>query len=164
MSLPGIQTHLKVPGSSRQLPSFWHGCDSHSLTFVSQRGPLKPCVQLHTKLPGVLTQMPLCSQGEPCSHSSMSSEQSEPLYPVAQEHVNDPFIGLVSQMASAWHGFEVHASSKWHKSPVFPGVQSQRKLPTPSMHVAPLKHAALAQSSIFSLQSGPVQPFTQMHE
>lgn len=159
-----MQTHLKVPGSSKQLPSFWHGCDSHSFTFVSHLGPENPCEQLQTNDPGVFTQIPLCSHGDPCSHSSMSSEQSAPLYPVAHEHVNDPFIGLVSQMASAWHGFDVHASSRWHKSPVLPGVQSHRKLPTPSIHVAPLKHAAFAQSSIFSLQSGPVQPFTQMHE
>jgi len=35
----------------------------------------------------------------PCSHSSMSSEQSSPLYPVAQEQVKDPLMGLVSQIA-----------------------------------------------------------------
>lgn len=63
--LPGMQTQRNVPGSSRQLPSFWHGCDSHSLTLVSHRGPVKPWVQLQANEPGVLTQMPLCSHGEP---------------------------------------------------------------------------------------------------
>jgi len=76
---PGMQTQRKVPGSSKQEPSFWHGCDSHSFTFVSQRGPVKPCVQLQANEPGVLTQMPSCSHGDPCSHSSMSSLQSTPL-------------------------------------------------------------------------------------
>lgn len=60
-----MQTHLKVPGSSKQEPSFWHGWDSHSLTLVSHLGPVKPCVQLHAKLPGVFTHMPSCSHGEP---------------------------------------------------------------------------------------------------
>lgn len=124
-NIPGIQTQRNVPGSSKQLPSFWHGWLSHSLTFVSQRGPVKPCVQLQTNEPGVLTQTPLCSHGDPCSHSSMSTEQSIPLKPVAHEHVNEPLIGLVSHMASEWHGFDVHASSKWHNKPVFPGVQRQ---------------------------------------
>ena len=32
------------------------------------------------------------------------------------------------------------------------------------MQVAPLKHAALVQSSIFSLQSSPVHPLTQIQE
>lgn len=32
------------------------------------------------------------------------------------------------------------------------------------MQVAPLKHAASTQSSIFTLQSAPVQPLTQMQE
>jgi hypothetical protein len=27
-------------------------------------------------------------------------------------------MGLVSQIASAWHGLDVQASSKWHSSPV----------------------------------------------
>ena len=76
---PGMQTQRKVPGSSRQEPSFWHGWDSHAFTFVSQRGHVKPCVQLHANEPGVLTQMPSCSHGDPCSHSSMSSLQSTPL-------------------------------------------------------------------------------------
>lgn len=94
----------------------------------------------------------------------MSSEQSMPLYPVAHEHVNEPLIGLVSQIASEWQGFEVQASSKWHNNPVFPGVHRHEKLPTASIQVAPLKHAASTQSSILTLQSGPVQPFTQIHE
>jgi hypothetical protein len=76
--------------------------------------------------------------------------------------VNDPFIGLVSQMASAWHGFDVHLSSKWHSKPVLPGVHWQLKLPIPSMQVAPFKHAAPTQSSMFSVQLSPVHPFTQM--
>lgn len=65
IDVPGMQTQRKVPGSSRQLPWFWHGCDSHSFTFVSQRGPVKPCEQLQANEPGVFTQMPLCSHGEP---------------------------------------------------------------------------------------------------
>jgi hypothetical protein len=93
----------------------------------------------------------------------MSSEQLGPLYPCAHEQVKDPSMGLVSHMASAWQGFEVQASSKWHNNPVFPGVQRQLKLPTPSIQVAPLKHAASTQSSMFSLQSSPVHPLTQMH-
>lgn len=63
--LPGMQTHLNVPGSSRHDPSFLHGCDSHSFTFVSHLGPVNPCVQLQAKLPGVFTHMPSCSHGEP---------------------------------------------------------------------------------------------------
>lgn len=60
-----MQTHRNVPGSSKQEPSFWHGWDSHSFTFVSQRGPVNPWVQLQAKLPGVLTHIPSCSHGEP---------------------------------------------------------------------------------------------------
>lgn len=65
MFSPGIQTQRKVPGSSRQEPSLAHGCDSHSLMFVSHRGPVKPCVQLQAKEPGVFTQIPSCSHGDP---------------------------------------------------------------------------------------------------
>lgn len=164
LHLPGMHTHRKVPGSSRQLPSFWHGWLSHSLIFVSHRGPVNPCEQLQANEPGVFTQIPLCSQGDPWSHSSISSVQLTPLYPDAQEHVYDPLTGLVSQIASAWQGFDVQASSKWHKRPVLPGIQRQMKLPTASIQVAPLKQAASAQSSMFSLQSGPAHPLTQMHE
>lgn len=60
-----MQTHLNVPGSSRQDPSLWQGCDSHSFTFVSHLGPVNPWVQLQAKLPGVFTQMPSCSHGDP---------------------------------------------------------------------------------------------------
>lgn len=60
-----MQTHRNVPGSSKQEPSFLHGDESHSLMFVSQRGPVKPWVQLQANEPGVLTQVPSCSQGEP---------------------------------------------------------------------------------------------------
>lgn len=63
--LPGIQTHRKVPGSSKQEPSFWQGWDSHSFILVSHLGPVKPWEQLQAKLPGVLTQIPSCSQGNP---------------------------------------------------------------------------------------------------
>lgn len=35
------------------------------MTFVSHLGPVKPCVQLQAKLPGVFTQIPSCSHGEP---------------------------------------------------------------------------------------------------
>lgn len=54
---------------------------------------------------------------KPCVHSSISSEQSSPLYPVAQEQVKDPLMGLVSQIAPSWHGFDVQASSRWQSSP-----------------------------------------------
>jgi hypothetical protein len=60
-----MHTQRNVPGSSKQLPSFWHGCDSHSLMFVSHLGPVKPWLQLQAKEPGIFTQMPLCSQGDP---------------------------------------------------------------------------------------------------
>lgn len=123
--LPGMQTHRNVPGSSRQLPSFWHGWLSHSLTLVSHRGPVNPWEQLQANDPGVLTQIPLCSHGDPCEHSSISSVQLTPLYPAVHEQVYDPLTGLVSQMASAWQGFDVQASSKWHNKPVLPGVQRQ---------------------------------------
>lgn len=63
--LPGMHTHLNVPGSSRQDPSFLHGCESHSFTLVSQRGPVNPCGQLQANDPGVLTQTPSCSHGDP---------------------------------------------------------------------------------------------------
>jgi len=64
-SLPGMHTHRKVPGSSRQDPSFLQGCESHSFTLVSHRGPVKPCGQLQANDPGVLTQTPSCSHGDP---------------------------------------------------------------------------------------------------
>lgn len=64
-NLPGIQTHRKVPGSSRQEPSFLQGWLSHSLTLVSHRGPVKPTEQLQANEPGVFTQIPSCSHGDP---------------------------------------------------------------------------------------------------
>ena len=64
-NIPGIQTHRNVPGSSRHDPSFWHGCDSHSLTFASHLGPVNPCEHMHAKLPGVLTHIPSRSHGVP---------------------------------------------------------------------------------------------------
>lgn len=45
--------------------------------------------------------------------------------------------------------------------PVFPTGHSQKKDATRSWQVAPLKQTAMAQSSMFSLQSSPVQPLTQ---
>jgi len=48
-------------------------------------------------------------------------------------------------------------------SPAFPGGHSHLKLPTSSWHVAPWKHDDGVQSSTFSLQSAPAQPFTQEH-
>lgn len=60
-----MQTHLKVPGSSKHEPSFLHGCDSHSLMLVSHLGPVNPWVQLQANEPGVFTQIPSCSHGEP---------------------------------------------------------------------------------------------------
>lgn len=60
-----MQTHRKVPGSSRQEPSFLQGWLSHSLTLVSQRGPVNPTEQLQAKDPGVFTQIPSCSHGDP---------------------------------------------------------------------------------------------------
>lgn len=62
---PGMQTHRNVPGSSRQLPSFWQGWDSHSFMLVSHRGPVNPWLQLQANEPGMLTQIPLCSHGDP---------------------------------------------------------------------------------------------------
>lgn len=76
---PGIQTHLNVPGSSRQDPSLWQGWDSHSLTFVSHLGPVNPWVQLQAKLPGVFTQMPSCSHGDPVEKRSQLCSVLRPL-------------------------------------------------------------------------------------
>lgn len=60
-----MQTHLKVPGSSKQEPSFLQGIESHSLIFISHLGPVKPWAHLQANEPGVLTHSPSCSQGEP---------------------------------------------------------------------------------------------------
>lgn len=46
-------------------------------------------------------------------------------------------------------------------TPVFPTGHSQKNDATRSWQVAPLKQTAIAQSSMFSLQSSPVQPLTQ---
>lgn len=54
--------------------------------------------------------------------------------------------------------------NKKNNLPVFPGVHMHIKLPTPSLQVAPLKQAASRQSFILILQSGPVQPLTQIQE
>lgn len=37
---PGIQRHVKPPILSRQVASFWHGFEWHSLMSISQRGPV----------------------------------------------------------------------------------------------------------------------------
>lgn len=47
--------------------------------------------------------------------------------------------------------------------PVFPWGQRQTKDATRSMHVEPGLQAAVAQSSMFSEQSGPLQPLTHTH-
>lgn len=98
--LPGIQTQRYDPRSSRQVPSFWQGFESHSLMFTSQRAPVKPTAQSHRNEPGVFTQVPPCSQGEPLSwHSSISFVQSVPSKPGGHEHRYVPSTGLVSQIA-----------------------------------------------------------------
>ena len=53
-------------------------------------------------------------------------------------------------------------SARWQagRSPVRPWGHSQSKEATRSWQVAPWKQEALAQSSMFSLQSSPVQPLT----
>ena len=45
-----------------------------------------------------------------------------------------------------------------------PGGHWHKKEPTRSIHVPPLKQAEPVQSSIFSEQYSPVQPFTQIQE
>jgi len=60
-----MQMHLKPPRSSMHVPSFIQGPLSHSLTLTSHLGPANPGSQSHRKEPGVLTQTPLCSQGDP---------------------------------------------------------------------------------------------------
>ena len=62
---PGMQMQRNPPRSSMHVPSFWQGFDSHSLMFISQRRPLNPGRQSHRYEPGMLTQVPPCSQGEP---------------------------------------------------------------------------------------------------
>ena len=62
---PGMQMQRNPPRSSMHVPSFWQGFDSHSLMFISQRRPLNPGKQSHRYEPGMLTQVPPCSQGEP---------------------------------------------------------------------------------------------------
>lgn len=37
---PGMQMHWNSPIWSRQVASFWHGFETHSLTSISQRGPV----------------------------------------------------------------------------------------------------------------------------
>lgn len=63
--LPGMHTQRNPPLSSRQVPSFLQGFESHSLILISHRGPVNPLVQLQWNDPGVFTQVPSCSQGDP---------------------------------------------------------------------------------------------------
>ena len=65
---------------------------------ISQRGPVNPRVQLHLNDPGVLTQRPSCSHGDPASHSSMSSVQSIPLNPLGHEHMYVPEVESNKQL------------------------------------------------------------------
>lgn len=80
-----MQTHLKVPGSSRQDPSFLQGWLSHSLTLVSHLGPVNPTEQLQAKEPGVLTHMPSCSQGEP---ANVTTSEETPMLAAKIELIN----------------------------------------------------------------------------
>lgn len=64
-NLPGMHTQRNPPLSSRQVPSFLQGFESHSLILISHRGPVNPLVQLQWNDPGVFTQVPSCSQGDP---------------------------------------------------------------------------------------------------
>lgn len=78
--LPGMQTQRKVPGSSRHEPSFWQGWDSHSFTFVSHLGPVNPWAQLQANEPGVFTQMPSCSHGDPRKDSEKNNLAIRTIY------------------------------------------------------------------------------------
>lgn len=60
-----MQTQRNPPLSSRHVPSFLQGLESHSLMLISHRGPVKPFVQLQWNDPGVLTHVPSCSHGDP---------------------------------------------------------------------------------------------------
>lgn len=62
-----MQTQRNPPLSSRHVPSFLQGFESHSLILISHRGPVNPLVQLQWNDPGVFTQVPSCSQGDPLS-------------------------------------------------------------------------------------------------
>lgn len=65
-----MQTQRNPPLSSKQVPSFWHGLESHSLMLISHLGPVNPFVQLQLNDPGMLTHFPPCSQGYPVKEKS----------------------------------------------------------------------------------------------
>lgn len=60
---PSMQTQVKRPRASRQVPSFWHGSEAHSFMLRSHLGPAYPSTQSHRKDPGVFTHVPPCSHG-----------------------------------------------------------------------------------------------------
>lgn len=93
-------------------------------------------------------------------HSFLSTLQVLPMYPGGQLQLNIPVMGLVSQWEPSLQGLLIQASSLWQSKPVFPWGQRQIKEATRSMQVEPGLHAAVAQSSMFSEQSGPLQPLT----
>ena len=63
MSIPGMQMQVNSPIRSRQVASFWHGMDRHSLISISHRGPAYPRPHWHWKEPSVFTHFPKCSHG-----------------------------------------------------------------------------------------------------
>lgn len=60
---PGMQRHVNPPILSRQVASFWHGLEWHSLMSISQRGPVYPFKHSQWKEPSVFTHFPACSHG-----------------------------------------------------------------------------------------------------
>jgi len=74
-NVPFIQRQVNRPRSSRHVPSFWHGLDAHSSTFVSHLSPVYPGVQSHLNEPGVLTHVPPCSHGglQPAASTTVTS-------------------------------------------------------------------------------------------
>lgn len=96
-------------------------------------------------------------------------------------HTAPSLQGLLTHASSRWHSKPVEKAQEYTSQlstiaanttstteanrqtyiPVFPTGHSQKNDATRSWQVAPLKQTAIAQSSMFSLQSSPVQPLTQ---
>lgn len=79
--LPGLQWQVKLAIPSEQFPPFWQGWFIQSSSFTSHFFPEKPMGHKHLKPLILSLQIPPLRQGFG-EHSSISSSQWEPLYPI----------------------------------------------------------------------------------
>ncbi len=107
-----MQTQVNLPRSSRHVPSFMHGWDSHSLMFNSHLGPVNPLGQSQRNEPLVFTHVPPCSHGD----NQPVKIQTHVIYHKKEPNTNLPLEGTMILLLTK---FKLLSSSRYTNVSLF---------------------------------------------